>query len=161
MQRLLLSVVAVLACASSAAAWLAKSSVAQDPPAKAAAQDDETDRQRLERKVKKLLKDNGTEATQKRTMEQMLGQFEKMGLPPEFGEKFMKRFDLDHMTEIGVKVYADHLDEPTVDALLAFYATPAGQKLADATPDIMAELTQAGMEYGQKIGQEVVEEMGK
>jgi hypothetical protein len=132
---------------------------AQDPAPES--KPEETDRQRLERKVRKLLEDNGTKAMQKRSMEGMLGQFEKAGLPPEFGTKFMARFDLDHVMELAIKVYADHLDEATVDALAGFYATPSGKKLADATPDITVEITQAGMEYGQKIGAEVYEEMSK
>jgi hypothetical protein len=94
-------------------------------------------------------------------MEQMLGQFAKMHLPPEFGEKFMARFDIEHLTDLGVKIYADHLDEATVDAIILFYESPSGRKLAEATPDIMSEMTQAGMEYGQKIGAEVGEELGK
>lgn len=163
MQRLLVSSLAVLSCSMFAGTWLARAVAAPQTPPKAAAESkpDESDRQRLERKVKQLLKDNGTEATQKKSMDQMTAQFEKMGLPPEFGEKFMARFDIDHLMEMCVKVYADHVDEPTIDALIAFYATPAGKKVAEATPDITTEMMQAGMEYGQKIGAEVGEEMGK
>jgi hypothetical protein len=135
-------------------------STPQDPAPSAQAPQ-ETDRERLERKMHQLLKDNGTEAMQKRVMQGMLGQFEKQGLPPEFGEKFMARFDLDHVMDLAAKVYVDHLDEATIDAIMAFYATPGGRKLAEATPDITVELTQASMEYGQKIGLEVVEEMRK
>jgi uncharacterized protein len=161
MQRLLLSALAVLTCALFAGSWMARAAAAPQSPPEAAAKVEETDRQRLERKVKKLLKENGTEATQKKSMEQMIGQFAKMGLPAEFGEKFMARFDIQRLIDLGVKVYADHLDEATVDALIAFYETPSGRKLAEATPDITTEMMLAGMEYGQKIGAEVAEEMGK
>ena len=121
-------------------------------PAPAAQQPEETDRERLERKVRTFLEANGTQAVQKRTMKTMLDQFEKMGLPSEFGEKFMDRFDLDHLMDLAVGVYADHLDEPTVDALTKFFATPSGRKLAEATPDITAEITEASMKYGQGSG---------
>lgn len=130
-------------------------------PAPAAESPKETDRERLERKVRKLLSDNGTKATQKQGMDAMLEQIAKMGLPPEFGEKFKARFDLDHVLELAVKIYADHLDETTVDSLIAFFATPGGKKLAEATPDIMTELMRVSAEYGEKIGREVGEELSK
>jgi hypothetical protein len=130
-------------------------------PAPAAEKPQETDRQRLERKVRKLLVDNGTQATQKQGIDSMLEEIGKMGLPPEFGEKFKARFDLDHVLDLAVKIYADHLDEATVDALITFFATPGGKKLAEATPAIMTELMQASSEYGEKIGREVGEELSK
>jgi len=162
MKRLSVSALAVLAAAFFLGSWMtvAPPSPHQEP-AVVSAQEDETDRERLVRKIKKLLVENGTEAMQKRSVEDMLVAFETMGMQPEFGEKFVERFDLDHLLELATEVHADHLDEPTVDAMLVFYATPAGRKLAEAMPDITSALMKAGMEYGQEVGTAVAEDLAK
>ena len=121
----------------------------------------ETERQRLERKVRKLLDVNGVKAVQEQSVDQMLEQFKKMSLPEEFAQKFKAKFDLDHVLDINVRIYADHLDEATLDALIAFYESKSGRKYAEAFPEITRESLEAGMEYGARIGREVAEDMGK
>lgn len=120
---------------------------------------DETPRERLERKVHKLLEMNGIAAVQKRTIDKMIEQFKKMNVPSEFMEAFRDRIDFDHLIALSVKAYADNLDEDTVDALLTFFETPAGQKYSAAFPDINDQVMQAGMEYGQSVAQEVLDEL--
>jgi hypothetical protein len=120
---------------------------------------DETPRERLERKVHKLLDMNGISAVQKRTIDKMIEQFKKMNVPSEFMETFRERIDFDHVIALSVKAYADNLDEDTVDALITFFGTPAGQKYSAAFPDINDQAMQAGMEYGQSVAQEVLDEM--
>lgn len=161
MPRLLLVSLAFLTGSLLVGSWPSRALAAPQSPPQSKAKAAETDGERLERKVRKLLKVNGTESMQKRTMEQMLGQFEKMGLPPEFGEKFMARFDFDHLIDLGVKVHVAHLDEPTVDAMIVFYESPSGLKLVEALPELSAEMARVGMEYGQKIGAEVGAELDK
>jgi hypothetical protein len=171
MHRAITLYFAGLTCGLFAATWNAQPTATQPTaiaqaalaqvPAPAGDKPAESDRQRLERKVHKLLKDNGTENVQKRSMESMRAQFEKMHLPPEFGDKFMARFDFDHVMDLAAKAYADHLDEATIDALAAFYQTPGGRKLAEATPDITADLNASTREYGEKLAREVGAELGK
>jgi hypothetical protein len=160
MHRPILITLAVVVATLLAATWTTGAVAAQSPN-KDAALADETDRERLERKIKKLLKDNGTQATQKRTMEQMIEQFDAMGMSPDFGKEFMAKFDLEELEEMSVKIHADHLEEETVDALLAFFATESGKKFAEALPEITVEMTKVGMEYGQRIALEIIEDGDK
>ncbi len=122
---------------------------------------EETPRQRLERKIRRLFEINGVKTVQERSLDQIMEQFRTMGLSSEFIDKFKDRFDVEEVLDMNVRVHAEHLEEEVVDALLAFYGTKAGQSYAEAFPVITEESMRAGMEYGQRIGQEVAEEMGK
>jgi len=120
----------------------------------------ETEDQRLERKVRELLVAMHTRDISKRGLEAMLGAFDKMpGLPKGFGARFQERFDLDHIVDLTVPIYMKHLEESTLDATLAFFASDEGKKLAEQQVDIMIESMQIGQEYGAKLGAEVAEEL--
>jgi len=111
-------------------------------------------------KVTELMTAMGQEAIMERTVARMGATFEKMGLPPAFGEKFVARFDADHVIEMQGDVFAEHLEESTVDAMLVFYASEEGKKLAAALPDITIESLEKGEAYGREIGEEVGRELG-
>lgn len=51
-----------------------------------------------------------------------------------------------------VEVYAKTFTAAEIDALLAFHASPLGQKLRTATPAILAGSRRAGADWGQKNG---------
>jgi hypothetical protein len=52
-----------------------------------------------------------------------------------------------------------HLDDATLDAMIAFYETPAGRDLAAKMPTIQMETMDAGIVYGRKLGMEVAAEL--
>lgn len=65
-----------------------------------------------------------------------------------------------HMTwaEVGpefVRIYTDTFTEPELRAMVAFYQTPTGRKLADRTP----ELTRRGGEVGAALAQRHMAEL--
>ena len=111
-------------------------------------------------KIDELMTAMGQDEIMERTIARMSETFEKMGLPPAFGEKFVARFDADHVIEMQGDVFAEHLEESTVDAMLVFYASEEGQKLAAALPDITLETLEKGEAYGREIGEEVGREIG-
>ncbi len=53
--------------------------------------------------------------------------------------------------------YQAHLSTEDAAAIIAFYKTPAGQRLLATMPQIMKECQQAGAQLGQKIAAEVLE----
>src|SRR5688572_11751070 len=53
-------------------------------------------------------------------------------LPPEFPEKFKEIADLEGLEKIAVDAWSEVIDEPTLDASLAFFETEAGRKFVDA-----------------------------
>ena len=78
-------------------------------------------------------------------------------LPPDFEDRMtrmfddqMKSFPWDEMLESMVPVYQKHLTKGDVNALIAFYTTPTGQKLLRDMPAIMQEAMQNMMPLMQK-----------
>jgi len=87
--------------------------------------------------------------------EQYLKNKEK--LPPDFEDHMnkmmddmMKSFPWDEILDAMVPVYQKHFSKGDVDALLAFYNSPTGQKLVRELPAITAEAMQAMMPLIQK-----------
>src|SRR5271154_106943 len=81
------------------------------------------------------------------THEQFLKNKDK--LPADFEERMNKRMDefirnfpFDEIYQSMVPVYQKHLTKGDVDALVAFYSSPTGQKLLKEMPEIMAEAMQ-------------------
>lgn len=67
-------------------------------------------------------------------------------LPADFEERmnkqtdeFMRNFPFDELYEALVPVYQKHFTKGDVDALVAFYSSPTGQKLLKELPEIMSE----------------------
>jgi hypothetical protein len=58
-------------------------------------------------------------------------------------EELIKSMPFDGMLDDMVPVYQRHLAKSDVDAMIAFYATPTGQKLLHEMPAIVAEGMQA------------------
>jgi hypothetical protein len=79
----------------------------------------------------------------------------------------MKSFPWDEMLDAMVPVYQKHFTKGDVDALVAFYGTPTGQKILRELPSITSEAMQSMMPLLQKhiaamndrIQQEVAEMM--
>jgi hypothetical protein len=78
-------------------------------------------------------------------------------LPPDFEERMnritddmLKTIPLDEMIDLMIPVYQKHLTKADVDAMVAFYSTPTGQKLIRDMPAIMQEAMQAYMPFIQK-----------
>jgi len=58
-------------------------------------------------------------------------------------DDFVKAFPLDGIVEDMIPVYQKHLSKPDVEAMIAFYSGPTGQKLLHEMPAIAADSMQA------------------
>jgi len=94
---------------------------------------------------------------------------DKERLPADFEERMNKRIDeftkgfpFDEMIDSIAPIYQKHLTRGDVDALIAFYSTPTGQKLLKEMPEISAEAMQIMMPMLRKrmdtVNQRVHEE---
>jgi uncharacterized protein len=77
---------------------------------------------------------------------------DKSKLPADFEARMDKRLDdflttfpFDEVMQAMVPVYQKHFTKGDVDALVAFYSSPTGQKLLNEMPGIMAESMQTMM----------------
>lgn len=57
---------------------------------------------------------------------------------------------LDEMVDAVVPIYQKHLTKSDLEAVIAFYSSPPGQKILKELPQIMAEAMQAGGEIGRR-----------
>jgi uncharacterized protein len=58
-------------------------------------------------------------------------------------EEVIKNFPLDAMLSDMIPVYQRHFTKSDIDALIAFYSSPAGQKFLHEMPAVTAETTRA------------------
>ena len=65
-------------------------------------------------------------------------------------DEMFKKMPWDDMLDAMVPVYQKHFTKGDVDALVAFYSTPTGQKLVKEMPEITAEAMQEMMPLMRK-----------
>lgn len=82
---------------------------------------------------------------------------DKDKLPPDFEvrmnkimDEMFKSFPWSEMLDAMVPVYQKHFTKNDINSFVAFYQTPAGQKLLNEMPQITAEAMQAMMPLLQK-----------
>jgi hypothetical protein len=91
---------------------------------------------------------------------------DKDRLPPDFESRmtkimddYMKSFPWGEIMDAMVPVYQKHFTKGDVDALVAFYSTPTGQKLVKEMPQITAEAMQSMMPMLQKNMNKMTEQL--
>ena len=85
----------------------------------------------------------------------------------KFVDDMMKQMPLDEMMQAMVPAYQKHFTKGDMDALVAFYSTPTGQKVLQELPSVMAESMESMMpimrksvdEMTQRVQQEVAQMM--
>ena len=85
------------------------------------------------------------------------------GIPPVFWDRLLDaaRARRGELLEALVPIYARAYDLPELDALLAFYKSPVGQRVIELQPMLLQESTQAGQLWGETIGAAVGEQLAR
>jgi len=108
--------------------------------------------------IKNLMEKTGAGDMGVQAMNQMLPALKKI-LPDaskQFWTDFMAEVSGDDLVEMTIPIYQKHLSQEDIDAINAFYDTPAGQKLIKTQPLLVQESMAAGQVWGQKIAQDVI-----
>lgn len=79
--------------------------------------------------------------------------------PTPLLDSLFERLDKEGLYELTIPIYDKHLDEKTIDGLIAFYKTEAGQAFVEKMPSIMQESMQAGAAWGQQLVLEILSEI--
>jgi len=124
----------------------------EDPP-----QTEESESARKERKARKLMEAMSQREVMEQTTAVGAESFAKMGLPDSFTDAFLDRFDYDRMIDETVEIYAEKLEEETLDALLAFYESEQGQVFVAEFPAISVAIVRTGQKYGEELATEIVQ----
>jgi uncharacterized protein len=78
-------------------------------------------------------------------------------LTPIMLEGFQTR--LSELSEAAALVYSRNFSSEDLLALIAFYKTPAGQRLLQKLPTVTQEIMIAGGKFGQSVGEEMRKRM--
>lgn len=110
------------------------------------------DAARKRKKATELLVAMNQKEIAKVALDQALTNIAEMGMPETFRDCFRDDYDLERVLEFTADVYAEQLDEATIDALLAFYKSEGGKACAEKLPAITLETMKRGSDYGRKVG---------
>ena len=144
---------AAIVAAFSAPALAAAPAHAAAPP-RAAAPDDKARHD----EIRKLMVLTGAGQLGVQTMQEMLKALKPLvpEAPESFWSEFTARIHPDDLVEMVIPIYAKHLSAADVKALIAFFESPAGRKLASVQPAIMRDSMAAGQAWGGRIAQELI-----
>ncbi|MDR3410421.1 MAG: DUF2059 domain-containing protein [Formivibrio sp.] len=82
-------------------------------------------------------------------------------IPDEFWRRFAQKMNIDDLSKQIYPIYDKYFTAEDLKAFIAFYETPAGQKMAKTLPLMMQEMTTTCSQWGAKVGKEVEAELGK
>jgi len=109
--------------------------------------------------LEKMLELSGSMASAKAMVPQMISMLKQQSSASvSFWDGFQKKWERkfgSKLAELYAPVYQKYLTIDDLKDLIAFYETPIGKKLAEATPKMTIE----GMQLGQKIGMEMATEL--
>lgn len=73
-------------------------------------------------------------------------------VPDKFWQDFMAEVDPDDLNRLVVPVYARHFTVEEMESMIAFYRTPAGQKLVSKLSVLTEESMMVGRQWGMELG---------
>ena len=108
---------------------------------------------------------NGLDATQQ-VMTQLFAVFKSQfsEVPAEFWDRLQKEMSASMEKDfVGMlaPIYQKYLTLEDMKAIIAFYESPAGKKLAASQTGIATESFQVGQKWGEQIGLKVQEQLKK
>ena len=80
-------------------------------------------------------------------------------VPQEFWDKALSKINGEELKNIVVPIYDKYYTEEDIDALIAFYKSDIGKKVLQVTPMVTQESMEAGKQWGQKLAEEIIEEL--
>lgn len=112
-----------------------------------------------EKEIRRVLEATGGTAAFVQARQQLIQQFKATvpEVPSEFWVEFDKELSVEELVAMVVPIYDRHFSLDELKAINAFYATPAGRRLAEKTPIITAESFEIGSAWGQAKAKLLVE----
>lgn len=145
--------------AALATAWLALAA-AWTPVARAEAASEPAHADALRELIDATGALGATRATMHRLLDNVRASPLEPATPPEFWTRATERLtEPETLYALWVPAYAAHIDESDVRALVAFYRTPAGARIAAAQSAIQAEVVELAQQYGATAARRAVREV--
>jgi hypothetical protein len=119
------------------------------------------DRQAKVADIRKLVSMTGEGELGVQIISQMIDSYRTTmpDVPSKFWDNFMREVNSQELVELIVPIYDRHFTHQEIKELIAFYQSPLGVKLIQKMPAITQESFQAGQQWGQKLGERVMEKL--
>ena len=113
--------------------------------------------------LRRLIEISGSATAGVDALEQLVGvmRIAMPSAPAGYWEEFLREARPSEFADLMVPVLDHHLTHDDVKAIIAFYESPAGKKLAGATAAITREAMQVGVVWGSQTGQRVRARLSK
>jgi hypothetical protein len=113
-----------------------------------------------EEDLKYLFQINGSEASYQESIKAMIVQLRNQDsdIPTEYWDKAEVEFvntSVNDLIKMLIPIYRQNLSHDDVLAMINFYESVAGKRIAQKLPKITTESMQAGMSWGQSIGAKI------
>lgn len=114
--------------------------------------------------VKHLFQINGSAKSFTNSVKTMIKQFKSVesNVPEKYWEKAEIEFlntSIDDLIDMIVPVYKKNMSHDDLLAMIAFFESEAGKRIAQKIPEITTQSMQAGMIWGQTIGKKIHEDI--
>lgn len=114
--------------------------------------------------VKELMRVSGSDKTYQAVIPQMIGMMRQQmpDVPAAYWNEFEKEITsnaYDDLCLLLTPVYRKHLTQKDLEAVIAFYNTPAGRKFGAAAPAISSEAMSVGQQWGMQLGQKIYQKL--
>ncbi|MEM8506098.1 MAG: DUF2059 domain-containing protein [Cyanobacteria bacterium P01_D01_bin.1] len=112
-------------------------------------------------KVEELLSITDTEALNLQVMESMVDQFRQVitDVPDDWWDRFLDKIDYAELNRLVIPIYAQHFTIEELDAIIAFYKTPAGQTVLEKMPSVLQDSMLVGQQWGMEIARQVLDDL--
>jgi hypothetical protein len=114
--------------------------------------------------VKHLFQVNGSANSFKQSIKAMIEHFktQESNVPTSYWQKAEQEFlktSFDDLYDMIIPIYRKNLSHNDVKAMIAFFESEAGKRIAQKIPNITTESMQVGMIWGQAIGKKIHEDI--
>lgn len=111
--------------------------------------------------IKKLMVMTGAAQLGQQVMDQLIPSFKASmpGVSDQFWGDFAGEAHPEALVEDVARIYDKHLTAEEVKAIIAFYETPAGQKLVSMLPAVTQESMVVGQEWGRHLGERIARKL--
>lgn len=110
--------------------------------------------------AQEILKLSHADKLKNQVMTQMMGNMKRVFppyMPKDVIDDLLTSLENIDMDSFTVKIYQEHISEQDATAIIAFYKSPAGQRMLIAMPEIVSETQEAGARAGESVAREVIE----
>jgi hypothetical protein len=113
--------------------------------------------------ILRLLRISGTDKLADQMMDAMIPQFQQLvpNIPDAFWIKFREKLNVDDLLYACIPAYNKYYTHDEIKQLITFYESPLGKKVVEVTPFLTQETMVAGQKWGEKLGQDIVDELIK